>query len=137
MEKKNGRPPAFTSPKELEEKLDNYFAQFEVKGCKDIPEWTDLMNFLGVHRDTIHVYSSKQGYSDPIKNAKQKCEAFIAKGIMKGELNATGGIFNLKHNYGWKDRQELEHSGSIATPSINVTVVQSGPELATSEKEVK
>lgn len=44
-------------------------------------------------------------YSDTIKKAKVKCEYF-AEQMLFGNA-PTGSIFNLKNNYGWKDRTEV------------------------------
>ena len=35
-------------------------------------------------------------------------------GGLKNKLNVAMAIFNLKNNYGWKDKQEVEHSGGVS-----------------------
>lgn len=101
---KGGRPKKFESVHQLEELIDQYFEKIESE--KDFPEWTELLCHLDCSKDTLCEYAKKDGFSDPIRKAKQKCEAAIAKGMLKGKMNATGAIFTLKNNYGWEDRYE-------------------------------
>ena len=76
------------------------------------PSITGLANYLDIHRDTLHEYSKQASYSDTIKRAKQKMEKYLEDHLYGN--NVTGIIFNLKNNYGWKDRQEID-------ANINVT----------------
>lgn len=76
------------------------------------PSITGLANYLDIHRDTLHEYSTQASYSDTIKRAKQKMEKYLEDHLYGN--NVAGVIFNLKNNYGWKDRQEID-------ANINVT----------------
>ena len=42
-----------------------------------------------------------------IKKAKSKVEDYLEKKLLTGN-SATGIIFNLKNNFEWKDKQEVE-----------------------------
>lgn len=44
-------------------------------------------------------------FFDTIKNAKLKIENYLEKHLVT-DNGVTGIIFNLKNNYGWKDKQE-------------------------------
>ena len=46
--------------------------------------------------------------SDTRKKIKEIFEHRIVSGAMKNKYNPTFSIFNLKNNYGWKDKQEVE-----------------------------
>lgn len=50
-------------------------------------------------------------FSDAIKRAKLAIENYAEQKLFGP--NATGVIFNLKNNWGWKDKKEVEHSGEI------------------------
>lgn len=50
-------------------------------------------------------------FLDTIKRAKHKVEASIEEGLLSGKYNSTGSIFNLKNNFNWKDKTEVEQSG--------------------------
>ena len=42
-------------------------------------------------------------------------ENYLEKHLIT-DTSATGIIFNLKNNFGWTDKQQLEHSGNINNP---------------------
>lgn len=49
--------------------------------------------------------------SESIKRIKSILETRLNLGGLKGKLNPTMTIFNLKNNYGWRDKTEVEESG--------------------------
>lgn len=65
-----------------------------------------LANFLSTSRETLINYEKRDAFFDTIKAAKDKCEEYW-EGRLLGP-HATGPIFNLKNNYGWKDRTEAD-----------------------------
>lgn len=73
---------------------------------------TGLAIFLGTSRETINEYSEKEGFVDSIKAAKDKCESYAEKMLYMAN-NVTGTIFNLKNNYGWKDKSEVDNTGEV------------------------
>jgi len=73
---------------------------------------TGLAIALDTSRETLLDYREKEEYSDSLKAAKEKCQAFVEKSLFTLP-NVTGPIFNLKNNYGWKDKTEVESSGEI------------------------
>lgn len=128
-----GRPLKFKSAKELQDKINAYFAEcdphiIEVEEVDTIREngkfvrdeivlrkrmskqipytITGLALALGTTRDLLIDYEDKDEFSDTIKEAKAKCHNFAEKKLF--EANATGPIFNLKNNYGWKDKTEQD-----------------------------
>lgn len=74
---------------------------------------TGLAVALNTSRRTLLDYEEKPEYSHAIKKAKDICENFAEEGMFKGTIPAIPGIFNLKNNYGWRDKTEVEHSGEI------------------------
>lgn len=59
-------------------------------------------------------------FSDTIKRAKTKCHEFAEKSLYGG--NAAGPIFNLKNNYGWKDKteQDITSDGESLIPIVRI-----------------
>jgi hypothetical protein len=112
-----GRPLKFKSPEELQEKIDAYFT--ECKKTGELPTITGLALALDTSRQTLVDYEGRGEYFDTIKKAKAYCERIIEEGMLRQKLNATAAIFNLKNNYGWRDKQEIEHEGSFQLELVN------------------
>ncbi len=100
-----GRPNKFKSVEEMQIAIDNYF-----KDCdeKERPYTiSGLAYALDTNRQTLLDYQEKDDFSDTIKKAKAKIEQFVEERLFVGN-NTAGVIFNLKNNYNWKDKQEIE-----------------------------
>lgn len=67
---------------------------------------TGLANFLETSRLTLINYEMKPQFINTVKAAKARVEQYW-ENLLIGS-NATGPIFNLKNNYGWKDKTESE-----------------------------
>lgn len=89
----------------------NYLVEVTHKVMTEQQPYTisGLAVWLGTDRGTIVNYAGRKGYSDSIKDAKARCEAF-AEHMLNVSPNPTGTIFNLKNNYGWKDKQEIDQN---------------------------
>lgn len=95
--------------------------------CKDIERLSDrvfytingLAIFLDTTRETLSEYESKPEFTDTIKAAKTKIQNQLELSLYGN--NVTGVIFNLKNNYGWKDKTEVDTniSGELKTNEIN------------------
>ena len=72
---------------------------------------TGLALYLGTTRETLIDYESRDEFSDTIKAAKSRCEEFAERLLFIGK--ATGPIFNLKNNYGWKDAKQLDGTVTV------------------------
>ena len=111
-----GRPPKYKTKEELEEKIDRYFIECDRE--HEPYTVTGLALALDVDRKTLINYSEKDEFFHTIKKAKGKVENYLEKRLIK-DSSATGIIFNLKNNYGWKDRQEIDAN---VTSEIKVTL---------------
>ena len=97
---KNGRPPHFELPEELEDKCAEYLIHCIAKEEK--PTITGMTLFVGFcSRASWDDYDKREGFSYIVKRAKMTIENSY-------ETSATTfDMFALK-NMGWKDRSELE-----------------------------
>ena len=101
---------SFNSVEELSNKLDGYFTY-----CDELPRPYTVLSlciYLGISRETLCQYGNKDEYSDTITCAKLRIEAY-AEDCLYTAKNPTGIIFNLKNNWKWHDKQEIENSGSL------------------------
>jgi hypothetical protein len=64
-------------------------------------------------------------FHDTIKAAKHKVEASIEEGLLSGKYNSVGSIFNLKNNFNWKDKTEVENTGEQSL-NVNIKVMDNG-----------
>lgn len=110
---KAGRPKKYTEVKLMQQKIEKYFNECEKKN--EPYTITGLCLALDICRDTLLEYAKSEEFSDTIKKAKLKVENYLEKHLIT-DSSTTGIIFNLKNNFGWTDKQQLEHSGSINNP---------------------
>jgi hypothetical protein len=116
MPKKVGRKP-INEPDEvdaIELKIQAYFDKLTAgDDTAKPPTFNGLALALGYNSRTSLWENSNSGkpISEPIKKAMAKIEEAYEERLFS--QSPTGAIFALK-NRGWKDRQEVEHSGGIS-----------------------
>lgn len=113
-----GRPKAYTDIETMQNKIDMYFAECDNK--KEPYTITGLALALDLDRKSLYNYSKDDKFFPTIKKAKLKVENYLEKHLII-DNSTTGIIFNLKNNFDWKDRQELEHSGNVNNPFAGMT----------------
>lgn len=64
-----------------------------------------LARRLGLSRQGLMEYKAKDDFSDTIKEARALVEEFNERLLLSGKY-ATGAIFNLKVNFGFKENEE-------------------------------
>jgi hypothetical protein len=126
-----GREPFYTDPNVMQAKVDEYFETGDKKMIYDqfgIPHEirvitvTGLALYLGFNtRKSLLDYAGKVEFVNVIKKAVSRVELMYESNLQTGQ--PTGSIFALK-NMGWRDKQELDHSG-LPPATINVTVDKS------------
>lgn len=60
---------------------------------------------VGLSRQGLMEYKAKDQFSDAIKSARSRIEEFNERLLLSGKY-ATGAIFNLKVNFGYKEHEE-------------------------------
>lgn len=117
-----GRPAHYETPEDLQEAISGYFnggmKKRKIVGrdgkiaIVPIPTITGLCLYLGfADRHSFYDYEKKPEFSHTIKRARTFIENEYEE-ILITTGNA-GAIFALK-NFGWHDKQEIEHSTSMA-----------------------
>lgn len=142
------RPPKYDNAEDFAKKVDEYFtwcdSQLRIvetdKGTKFIAKpytVSGLCLYLDICRDTLCEYEKIEMFSDTVKRAKYKIENWIEEKSLQGELNPTVSIFNLKNNFGWKDKQEVESSNKNVNINYDIpaTVEELKAKIAELDKE--
>lgn len=117
-----GRRKFYETPEKLEAKINEYFrdAEYDENGVtRKEPKHltvTGLAYFLGFEdRLSLWEYGNRPEFKHVIKKAKLRIESYLEDRLYGA--NVTGTIFNLKNNFGWKDQQGIEVSGSLNSMS--------------------
>lgn len=101
-----GRPKAFKNVEEVEEKINAYFNYCEEN--EKPYTMSGLAYYLEVSRQTLVNYSNKDEYFDTIKKARDRVQMQLEENALSNKANPTFTIFNLKNNFDWKDKMEVE-----------------------------
>jgi hypothetical protein len=132
-----GRPRKYKNAAELQKVIDEYFSS-----CyEDVPVKNEKGEEIGTQKRLIRPFTitglalavdmSREGllnyeeteeFFDTIKKAKLRIHNFAEEQLFTSR-NPAGVIFNLKNNYGWKDKteQDLNMSGEL---EINVNITE-------------
>lgn len=116
----------FATPKDLDDAIEKYFSECDFK--EKPYTISGLALALETNRQTLLNYSERPDYVDSLKKAKAKCEAYVEERLF-GNTQVTGAIFNLKNNYGWVDKQDMNLGGQKDNPveaNLTVTFVKPG-----------
>lgn len=116
-----GKPLRYKTIESLQSAINYYFNECDnrtkifydkegtgVEGT--IPEpytMAGLAYAVGLSRQALMEYSHRDGYGDAIKEARQKIERDVERRLME-TTNQAGAIFNLKNNFGWRDKTETD-----------------------------
>ena len=108
---KVGRPKAFKSAEEVEEKINAYFNYCEEK--EKPYTMSGLAYYLGISRQTLVNYSNQDQFFDTIKKARDRVQMQLEENALSNKANPTFTIFNLKNNFDWKDSNEVKTNVEI------------------------
>lgn len=125
-----GRPRKYKTVEELQTIITVYFAECDPHiETQTFIEWADkkhtkqirverevmteqqpytmagLARRLGMERHSLMEYKERDGFSSTIKEARAKVGEFNERLLLSGKY-ATGAIFNLKVNFGYKEHEE-------------------------------
>ena len=114
---KVGRPPIFQKTEEMQPLIDAYFQECdEIAEPYTVPGLAYALGFAD--KQSLIYYSKKDEFCFTIKRAKFRIEAQRNKRLVEGKGNTAGMIFDLKNNFGWTDKQSIEHTSVEKSPVI-------------------
>ena len=104
-----GRPRKWKTPEEMQAAVDKYFVEIEktkepptimglVEAC-DFEDRKSLIDYAGYSKEFLHT----------VQKAKQKVEKYLETRLLTGH-QVAGLIFNLKNNFSWVDKQEIDNT---------------------------
>ncbi len=104
--------------------LNNLWEQIIDTEWVSIPSILWLCEYLDIHRSTLIEYEEMNEFSNTIKKAKQIIEKYNSEQLYRKE-QVTGIIFNLKNNFDWKDKSEVDNNTKLSVSgvkTININV---------------
>ena len=138
-----GRPPLYKDAEELSIIIDEYFdwCDNRVKSVyiKELGDnmaisspapytMSGLARRLGIDRDTLLRYGKKDEFYGTVKAARERVQEDVETRLMETS-NQSGAIFNLKNNFGWKDKteQDVTSNGESLSPILVKFVGENEP----------
>jgi hypothetical protein len=129
----------YRTPEALQAAIDRYFDDCDKRTRKIVNRDGDVesvpdprpytLQGMGVSLDLYdthwpEIYSNRNvGYAQAISRARAKILAQRVENLVHCDTRNTNGIkFDLTNNFGWKEKSEVEHSGSLAVPPAQLTV---------------
>lgn len=129
-----GRPLRFKTVADLQKAIDEYFDYCDnrVKNVyikeagENVPvsypapyTMSGLARALGLSRQALSEYSHREQFGDAIKAARDRVQEDIETRLMETS-NQSGAIFNLKNNFGWRDKteQDITTNGDAIQPIL-------------------
>lgn len=146
---KGGRPLKFKSVEELDQAVSAYFDMCDPHTEQRVVEAgvnergdtifnkravlteqqpytvSGLARALGISRQTLLDYSKRDEFLDTIEAARERCHEFAEKQLY-GRAN-SGAAFSLKNNWGWRDRQEIDHTSKDQAIPLLHGLAPAGP----------
>lgn len=113
----DGRPQKYTPESILQKALEYFnslndpknFIDKGIQGKHPRPKTlSGLCLFLGVSKDYISEKAKDPLFSEAIKRIRLVVENNIEEWILLNLYNPASGIFNLKNNFQWTDKQEID-----------------------------
>lgn len=113
------RPFLFKTEEELRERIDEYWDYCEER--ERPMTFCGLAYYLGMTRQTLHNYSTRDKYAHIIQNAKDRIEMDTEERLQIAGQATTGIIFSLKNNYKWNDKHEVEATVDSTNKNYDVS----------------
>lgn len=114
-----GRPYAFSSLKQLEEDMGEYFETCDKYNI--MPTNLTLALWLGVDVDTLsnHANNPNSPFFRVMKNTKAYLHGLMQGGTLAGEINPVTYIFLSKNYYGMRDDKNIQVTTQGNQPLVN------------------
>lgn len=108
-----GRPLQYKTPEEMQIVIDKYFdedAWYDKDKTDYRPTISGLCYALDISRETLKNYKEKDEFLYTVNAARKRIEMELECRLYGTAV--TGMIFNLKNNFGWKDKSEVDQTNN-------------------------
>ena len=131
-----GAPAKWSDPVAFAARCDEYFAECDkVDQPYTVP---DLAYFLGFNcRQMVWEYGKKPRFTDAIKRARLRIEGQRNRMMLSGTKSPIGCIFDLKNNFAWQDKQEIETKQEVTVTKRMVEAPPTPTSLAEWQEQVR
>lgn len=135
------KPYKYNDPRELAKRIDDYFKvctderrPFTMSGLAYYLELSrkTLLNYEKIFPNCVELFSA-------IKRARMRVEGSLDEKLVSG-MPATGLIFALKNNFGWKDQMQLDVTSNGESVFDKESILNASKELlleAESDKAIE
>lgn len=134
----NGRAFLYDDPLVLKERIEDYFVVMKEENRP--PTMSGLAVHLNISRSTLinyeKHYPSNKDLFHAIKFARARVESSLDEKIVSG-MPATGLIFNLKNNFGWKDQMQLDVTSNGQSLFDRESILLASKELLMEEESLQ
>ena len=117
--KKNpiGRPPLYKDARQLKKAIGRYFKFAKKRG--ELFTIPGICHYLGFcDRNALSELARKKEFSSTVTRARLIIEHQRNQGLLTAK-SSRGHEFDLKNNFGWIDRQEIEQTGDIVVNVVS------------------
>ena len=118
----------------LEERVEEYFTLCDSLNTTDNKKivrpytMSGLLYHIGLTKHEFEQLSQVKKYSDLLRSARARIEAFIEEKSLSGELSINASQASLKYYFGWGEKAEM--TDSTKTQIIQVSLSDEARELA-------
>lgn len=113
------RPRIYDDPADFDAAVDAYVAECKAEG--DPMTVAGLALALGFcHPSSVSDYGKRPEFSASVKRARAFLQHSTEQWAIKHK--SAGAIFSLKHNFAWRDKQEVEMTGPGGGPMVQEIV---------------
>ncbi len=108
--KKNGQKKAFTTQKECEQKVGEYFDIY-LRESGEVADIESLADYLGITRDEMIAMMNDKRFGKTLRLARNKIAKIKKQLAFGGKIPAAVLSFDLKNNHGYRDKPEDNDGG--------------------------
>jgi len=105
LEKKNSKKTVFSTVKECEKRIDDYFNRYLAESG-EVADIESLADYLGITRDEMMEMMNHRKFGGILRLARNRIAKIKKQLAFGGKIPAAVLSFDLKNNHGYRDKPE-------------------------------